>query len=202
MTRPDPGSARPAHATVLGPAREPGVEVLDRDTRDVWQAVATIAPEAWAEVELEPPLVELHSGSGTPVGAMDEHWFVRSPGADEDGPMEERRIGGYRFVLCARPVSAPELPDGPDGPRLLLVDKHHVLQFYAGRRIEILTLPDGSEYVHTIDGGAGKPPIEIPRDWSLRFVELARDWVVPLPHPTTAFFFANGDSFQGPIQAP
>jgi hypothetical protein len=196
------GSARPAHATEMIGAREPHVEVIDPATQHVWQSIGPVMPDAWEAVELDPPWVKVRFGRGVPRAAMDEHWFDRSPGAEIDGPMDEQEIAGHRFGFCARPLGAPELPVGSEGPRRLLVEKHHVLEFYAGRRIEILMLPDGLEFVHTVDGGHGKPVLEIPKGWHLRFVEPSRDWVVALPAPTTAFFFSNGDSFQGPVEAP
>jgi hypothetical protein len=202
MTRSTEGSARPAHATEMIGAREPRVEVLDPATQSVWQSIRPIAPDVWEAVELEPPWVTLRFGPGVPIGAMDEHWFDRSPGAEVDGPTDEQEIGGHRFAFCARPLTQPELPGGPEGPRQLLIDKHHGLLFHAGRRIEILTLPDGRHFVHTIEGGAGKPPLALPEGWHLGFVELVRDWVVRLPAPTTVFLFPNGDSFQGPVETP
>ena len=136
---------------------------------------------------------------GIGVGAMDEHWFARSPGADEDGPMKLREIGGHRFGLCARPASAPTQPEGPGGPRLLLVEKHHVILFAAGREVPVPLHPDGGRFVHVIEGGKGKAPLALPAGWKLDTVKLTEDRVFRLPVPTTVFFFPNGDSYQGPL---
>jgi len=111
------------------------------------------------------------SGVGIGRGAMDESYFRRSPGADADGPMRTMRIGERVFSLCARPLGAAT-PAGEKGPR---------------------------QYVHTIDGGPDKEALLLPDGWLVRSVEIDETWTVDLPAPTTAFFFRNGDSFQGPL---
>ena len=60
----------------------------------------------------------------------------------------------------------------------------------------------GARFVHVIEGGEGKAPLAVPDGWTLESVALEEDWVLPLPNPTTVFFFRNGDSFQGPIEVP
>jgi hypothetical protein len=190
-------SARPANATAMVGARELHGEVLDPGTGNVWQSLEPITREEYQALPLEPGWLRV--GVGT--GAMDEHWFARSPGADEDGPMELREIGGRRFGLCARPASAPTRPAGPDGPRLLLVQKHHVIRFVAGREVPVLLHPDRERFVHVIEGDEGKAPLALPAGWKLESVKLAEDWVLQLPTPTTVFFFPNGDSYQGPLAA-
>jgi hypothetical protein len=187
---------RPAHVTPLIGAQELHGEVLDRSTGNVWQSLEPITREDYQALPLEPGWLPVGIGRG----AMDEHWFARSPGNDEDGPMEHREIGGRRFGLCARPASTPTQPAGPEGPRMLLVQKHHVIRFVSGRRVPVLLHPDGKRYVHVIEGGEGKAPLALPDGWKLECVELADDWVLELPTPTTVFFFANGDSYQGPLE--
>ncbi len=192
-----PASIRPARATPLTDVHEPHGEVLDPRTGDVWQSLEAITPEDYAALPLEPGWLRVGIGRA----AMDEHWFTRSPGRDEDGHMALREIGGRRFGLCARPASGATHPTGPDGPRQLQVQKHHVVRYRAGREVPVLRLPDGERFVHVIEGGQGKASLAVPDGWKLEGVKLAADWVVPLPTPTTVFFFANGDSFQGPLTA-
>jgi hypothetical protein len=158
----------PAHVTAMIGAQQLHGELLDPSTANVWQSIEPISREDCDAL----PVEETWLRAGVGAGAMDEHWFMRSPGADEDAPMEERDIGGHRFCLCARPASAPSQREGP---RHLLVEKHHVLRFVAGREIPVLRLPDGQRFVHVVEGGEDKPP------------------------PTSVFFFRNGDSYQGPL---
>ena len=188
-------SARPANATALIGARDLHGEILDPSTGNVWQSLEPITREDYQALPLEPGWLRVGIGRG----AMDEHWFTRSPGADADGPMELREIGGRRFGLCARPASAPTRPAGPEGPRLLRVQKHHVLRFAAGREVPLLLHPDGERFVHVIEGGAGKAPLALAAGWKLESLKLAEDWVLELATPTTVFFFPNGDSYQGPL---
>lgn len=190
-------TARPDFATEMVGAQELHMEILEPTSRNVWQSLEPVTRAEYDAFRLEAGFVKVGIGRG----AMDEHWFDRSPGANASGPMEVRKFGGREFGLCARPASAPELLFGPDGPRRLLVEKHHVMRFTAGRAIPVLVLPEGTEYVHVIDGGSGEPALQLPEGWRLRQVSLDEDWIVRLPHPATVFFFPRGDSFQGPIPA-
>jgi len=88
---------------------------------------------------------------------------------------------------------------GSAGPRRLLVEKHHVIRFAAGREVPVLEHPDGRRFVHVIEGGEGKAPLDLPDGWEIESVKLAENWVVYLPTPTTVFFLSNGDSYQGPL---
>ena len=116
--------------------------------------------------------------------------------------MEHREIGGRRFGLCARPASTPTQPAGPEGPRMLLVQKHHVIRFLSGRKVPVLLDPDGTRFVHVIEGVEGKASLAVPDGWMLEREELTEDGVLELPSPTTVLFFANGDSYQGPLETP
>jgi hypothetical protein len=179
-------------------AQELHGEVLDPGTGSVWQSLEPITREDYQALPLEPGWLRVGVGRG----AMDEHWFARSPGKGEDGPLELLEIGGRCFGLCARPASKPLQPAGPGGPRMLLVDKHHVLRFLSGRQVPVLLDPDGHRFVHVIEGGEDKARLALPDGWRLERVSLVNDWVLELPHPTTVFFFPNGDSFQGPVATP
>jgi len=178
------------NATVL--PREPRCELLDTAKHEIWMAREP-APRAWFDaLAPEPPLVK----SGYGAGAMDRAWFRRSPGAAEDGPLATREIGGRIFQLVARPDLG-----GMRGefPRRLLVHKHHVIAFDAGRRVPLLRSAEGKDYVQLVTGRAG---LELPGGGSLRELMLDAEWVVELPCPTETWWFANGASFQGPVEAP
>ncbi len=198
--------ARPDFATEMIDRTRPHAEVIDPTTRQVWQSIEPCGADELAALDLPEPLRPVGVGSG----AMDEHWFDRSPGAAEDGPMEERTIDGRRFGHCANPVSMPARPFGEDGPMEMLVDKYHGLRFSAGRRIAILDTPEGEHFVHVIAGGDESSigldedpqgPLVVPEGCRLDYVELEKDWVLRLPHPARVFFFKSGDSFQGPIES-
>ncbi|MCP3985244.1 MAG: hypothetical protein GY723_12715, partial [bacterium] len=75
---------RPAYATPMIDAQELHGEVLDPSTRNVWQSLEPISREDYQALPLEPDWLRVGIGRG----AMDEHWFARSPGKEEDGPME------------------------------------------------------------------------------------------------------------------
>jgi hypothetical protein len=122
-------NVRPDHATEMREQELPHAEVIDPTTRKVWQSIEACDADALRGIDLASPLRPVGVGSG----AMDEHWFDRSPGALENGPMQEPIIDGRRFGHCACPASIPTKPFGEDGPTKLMVDKYHALRFAAGR---------------------------------------------------------------------
>lgn len=176
--------------------REPHAELLDAATHDVWLAPEPMVREELDALVLEPPLVK----TGVGRGVMDRAGFLRSPGDAVDGPLRERIVGGRRWQLVAR----PDLASGPrreGGARVLLVHKHHVLEYDAGREVEILRLPDGALHVHTTAAEGGDRERRLPEGWATFRVHLDAIWTVVLPSPTTTIWFAGHESFQGPLRS-
>lgn len=171
------------------------MEIMDTRVRQVWQVLEPVARDEFQRLVLSPPFVKIGVGRG----AMDGSYFRRSPGAETDGPMETMEYAGYLFSLCARPVGEPELPAGPEGPRRLLVDKHHTVIYRAGSPVRSIEVPDTSRYVQVIEGGSEKTPLALPDGWTLHEEKAEEERIYHLPAPCTVFFFANGDSYQGPV---
>jgi hypothetical protein len=194
----------PPHNLLID-CREPHAEVLDLETGTVWQSHGPISRDAYEALSLPPRLVKIGIGSGV----MDAHYFRRSPGDEADGPVAERELGGRLFIHCANPpAGGPETPVGND-PKLLRVDKHHSLIFEAGTELQLLQLPDGREFVQVIaarpEGGgplqsAPAPELQLPSGWTTRTQKLDARKTIHLPSPTEAWFFANGASYQGPVE--
>ena len=90
-------------------------------------------------------------------------------------------------------------PYGPDGPRVVLVEKHHGGYFESGSRVPILVDPEGSRFVHIVDSGQAPASLALPDGFKLEWWSLTEDWLFQLPTPATAYFFDTGDSYQGPI---
>jgi hypothetical protein len=196
----------PEHNWMIDPD-QPHAELLDLETGRVWQSQQPISKDAYEKLALPDTLRRVGLGRGV----MDAHYFRRSPGAAADGPVTERDVDGHLFVHCANPpASGPEFPVGED-PRLLRVDKHHSLVFEAGREVDVIRLPDGRDFVQVVGasprGGGLMQPEQIrepvafalPEGWELRTEKLSARTTVHLPHPTHAWFFKNGTSFQGPV---
>lgn len=170
---------------------EPHVEIMDGETRQVWQVMTPVSRADYDALAIEAPYKKIGIG----VAVMDAAYFKRSPGTAEDGPMERREIAGLRWARCAAALEFSQ-PAGPAGPQQVSVDKHHVLHFEAGRRLTTLVLPDGSRYVHVI---CGYERLDLPEGWSIETERLAQARTLELPNPTTVFFFPSGDSYQGPV---
>jgi hypothetical protein len=171
---------------------QPHMEILDTSTARVWQVMSGVTRAEYDALEVVLPYVKV----GVAPGNMDGGYFTRSPRQDVDGPMEVRDLFGHTWVYCASPLGAPELVAGEKGPRKITVDKHHVVIYRAGRELNYLTLPDGSEYVHVIPGNE---PLVLPEGWQLRSEQVEQERSIELPAPATVFFFPNGDSYQGPV---
>ena len=74
--------------------------------------------------------------------------------------------------------------------------------------VETMDCGDGNDYLQQVSRGRG--PIlaalgisterQLPQGWSVRTATLQQDLLVELPNPARVVFFANCDSFQGPLQ--
>ncbi len=95
---------------------------------------------------------------------------------------------------------------------MIRAKKHHTLVYEAGREVEVIRAPDGRDFVQLIavapEGGglfqSAELPVDIddlglPRGWALRTEKVIELLVIHLPFPAEALFFANGASFQGPV---
>ena len=186
---------------------KPHAEVIELTSKTVWQSRLPMTGEMLKNLSLPSGFIVV--GSGTAV--MDGHYFRRSPGHAEDGPVSERDIAGHQFVHCANPPAIGAETPISGGPQLLKVDKHHSLIFLPDRKVDVLCLPDGKEYIQVItaspEGGGllQKASVSsnrtlLPDGWRLRTVNFRARTTIHLPNPTEAWFFANGVSFKGPVE--
>ena len=188
----------------------PHGEVLEISSRNIWQSVNPITREEFAALSLPDGFVRVGIGSGI----MDAHYFRQSPGAVQPGPVRERVIGNLRFIHCANPPAAGADTPIANGPKRLMVNKHHTLIFEPGRELPIIRTPEGCDYVQVIaatpEGGgllqkesdetsANAAELSLPTDWQPRTERVTARTYIHLPNPTEAWFFPDGSSFQGPI---
>ena len=195
---------------MLVDCQELHAELLDLEAGTVWQSHRPISREAYRALELPENLIKVGIGAGV----MDAHYFRRSPGAEADGPVAEREIAGRCFIHCANPPKGgPETPLGDD-PKRMRVDKYHSLVFEKGSEVQVIGDEGGRDFVQVISvslggegilqtagPGVGGSEIPLPEGWSLRTETFSSRRTIHLPNPTEAWFFANGASFQGPVEA-
>lgn len=186
---------QPPEENVTRHPRRTHMEILDPRGGDVWLLQEPVTIEEFKALKVDPPLFK----SGLAAAAMDSAWFGRSPGADADGPLETRLIGGRRFARVARVRRFAGLPRG-DAPALLSVEKHHVLGFEAGRRLVAALLPDGRYYIEQTEARPGRP-FAPPADWKLCTLRIDAPWSLRLNCPASVYFFASLRSFCGPLAA-
>jgi hypothetical protein len=185
--------ALPAGNVVVDP-RLPHMEVMDMARGDAWLCMAPVTAAQFKSLAVAAPLIK----SGFTTSVMDASCFYRSPGADADGVLETRVIGGLTFGRVARVGRFNGLPkDGT--PALLSVIKHQALGFDAGRTVEFVRPPDGAWYVELTEAREGQAPATLPPDWKVARVALAAPWSVRLPCPTSAWFFTSLRSYHGPL---
>lgn len=177
------------------------MEIMEAASRAVWLAQEAVTEEQFDA--LVAPQGFVKTGLGRSVA--DVAWFARSPGADCDAPLDTLDSSGVRFVRVARP-GTPE--PGFRGVLVLPVHKHHSLLYRAGRTLEVMRFGDGLNYVPVVTEARGPGVVRaqreaarvLPEGWTVRRVTLARELLVELPNPARVAFFANGDSFQGPVR--
>jgi hypothetical protein len=188
----DSSSGVPAPNVTVAP-RELHMEIFDSRTADVWLCQRPVTAAEYQALQPEPPYVK----SGLARSAMDFAWFLRSPGALADGPLESRIIGGLPMVRVARPLDFRGFAAG-DAPTRLTIDKHHLIGFNAGTRARLVQLPDGAFFVQQTVS-AGPVSIPLPADWKAFELRSEARWSVCLGAPVTVYFFRNLSSFQGPL---
>ena len=182
---------------MVGGGRDPHIEVIEVATGRVWMSVEPVTQQDYDA------LLEGLGESLRPIGigsaAMDAALFQYSPNCEGE-PVCERTIGGHRFINVAIPGDRASLPGGM---MQIMVNKAHVLGFEAGRRLVILSLPEG-DFVEVVGSADQDSQLPLPEGASLKTIELQEPWVVPLPTPTTTLwhFGAGMRSFQGPVVVP
>lgn len=181
-------------------------EIVNTQTNEVWLCQHPITRETFKALVLP----EQFSKVGIGRAAHDLAYFRRSPGTGEDGPLETMEVDNLVFSKVAKPGAFEQkyLLQGYQNFFLLSVYKYHIVQFAAGRTIEVLTMEDGSDYVPNIaaseEGMTSQLLKEwtLPEDWSIRKVTLQEELVVEIPCPSRVCFFNNGYGFHGPVVIP
>ncbi len=182
---------------------EPGlhIEIIDTSNMQVWQTMANVTYDDYAALQVEAPYRKVGIGGLAAYCSF----FRRSPNADSDGAMESMDYGEHHFSRCASPVGAPSFPAGPDGPRLMSINKHHSIVYTAGRDLHYLESPDGDAYVHVVGTGQARDALKIPEGWMFRVARIEKETIIHLPCPTSVLFFdtdAGLESYQGPVSPP
>ena len=173
------------------------MEVVEVASGRVWMSVDPATPQDY-DILLE-TLDDSLRGVGIGAAAMDAALFRYSPGGEGE-PVRGRAIGGRQFINVAVP-GEPTLQ--PDGMMKILVDKAHVVGYEAGRKLTIMSSPEG-DFVEVVGNADHDEELPLPEGASLKTIELQAPWVVTLPTPTVTFFhFGSGmRSFQGPVTLP
>lgn len=171
----------------------PHAEVMDLESGDVWLCQQPITEARFNMLKTARPLVK----SGYGRAHFDYAWFLRSPGADADGPLDARDIDGLRFVRVARPREMVALRSD-HLPTRLVIEKHHVIGFHADRKVTLARLPDGAFYVLHTETLTDIADVD-PEDWEMFTLTLFAPWTIALPCPAHVYFFGNLRSFAGPL---
>lgn len=164
-------------------------EVFEMATGQVWLHQQAITQEVYESLYTGPAFMK--SGIGRSV--MDVAWFLRSPGATADGPLETRSIGGLEFSRVARPIDFRGFNKG-DAATLLMVDKHHVLGYHAGRTLRLIQMPDGT-WCAPQTAPVNGPALQFPAGGKPVDVQLQQAWTVQLPNPAPVYFFRDLSSY-------
>src|SRR5690242_2519995 len=115
-----------ATQNVTNEPRRPHMEVMNPQTGDVWLSQEPITFEEFKSLRIAPPLDK----SGCATAAFDAAHFLRSPGAEAEGPLEGCIVDGRTFVRVGRALAF-----SGKGPMLVKVQKHHVMTFAKGTEV-------------------------------------------------------------------
>ncbi len=171
------------------------MEVIDTATNMVWMSYDVVTQKDFDDLELGDGLQRV----GIAAASMDAALFKHSPNGEGEAVME-RTIGGHRFINVATPLKTTPLPGGMTE---LMVGKAHVLGYNAGRKVSVLSTPEG-DFVELVGDNEFDDQLLLPEGFSIKQIELAAPWVVELPNPTKTIwqFGESMRSFQGPVALP
>ena len=197
MTAPDPRLGNPEWSdnwTLGGGVR---FELIEAATSRVLicQAEVTAAEIA----SFEAPEGFGHALAGEAVADM--AFFARSPGAEQDGPVETVELGGRRFSYIARPARFETLAQGATE---MTIDKHHAMLYRAGRTLDVLDFGDGTVATPawgSTDPAAALTDAMLDRSWRLRRVRLTDDLLTTIPNPARVIVLDRAFGFHGPVDA-
>jgi haloalkane dehalogenase len=149
--------------------------------------------------------IELPAGwfkSQTREGTTTSDRFLRSPGADEEGPLTEAELFGHTWEQNAILIETGIEMDDQGLLEAASVAKYHELTYKAGKTVHILISPEGEYYILVgRDANRTQEAPTIPDSWQLVENVLVEDLIVQLPNPTLNIRADNEDSFQGPLSA-
>ncbi len=173
------------------------MEVKEVDSNLVWMSAEPVTFDDFDALELDEKFVKV----GIAAAAMDRAAFKYSPNESAKAVLQ-RQINGRQYINVAIPGQV-SMPDQAGGPVKVIVNKAHVLGFDAGRRVTVLTTPDG-DFVEVISSSVEDESLVLPAGGVLKTLTLDEPWIVTLPSSTTAYFWFDKGmrSFQGPVTLP
>ncbi len=173
------------------------MEIAEVADQMVWMTRSPVEKSEFEALEVDAS----YTKSGVGPASMDRAGFRHSPDRPDE-PVREREIGGHQFINVAAPAGLKP-PTEQGAPMTGYVNKAHVLGFEAGRRLAILTTPEG-DFVEVVGDASHDADLLLPEGGELSEIVLTDHWVVPLPTPTRVFFWWQGAvrSFQGPVTLP
>lgn len=173
----------------------PGYELLDLADGDVW-ATRNWAPEEYAAFSL--PVSWIFWRKNDPrVILADQGRFLQSPGC-KDGQYSYMQAFDRQFLQVVHLEKFPN--DDQDLIRQVDLEKYHVLQYFAGRTINILQSPTGQRFIGvsiSLDRSTDTPTL--PEGWTLTEHLLTTELQVDLLGRVSVLRLDNEDSYQGPL---
>ena len=149
--------------------------------------------------------IELPTGwfkSQTREGTTTSDRFLRSPGANEEGPLTEAELFEHTWVQNAVIIESGIEMDDQGLLNAARVAKYHELTYGAGEEVRILISPDEKYFVLVgRDANRTQEDPTIPANWQVVEHIPTDDLIIQLPNPTLNIRADNEDSFQGPLSA-
>lgn len=175
-----------------------GYEFVDLARRKVW---ATLDWDAKSFKSFEPPWHKPYYIKNSPRILMaDKGEIIRSPACEGDGEFNTLKAFGREFRQVVRLVSFERIGTGDAQLTLTRLEKYHSLEYRAGRKVNVLTAPDGAQYIE-VARSADRPDHSpaLPDRWQITSHVLDQDFNQRLMGVITNIRTAEEDSYQGPL---
>ncbi len=181
---------------VPGGAGDVFMEIMNTADMSTWMCLEPVTEDQFKRIEPQLPWIR----SGRAPAAMDRAAFAHPPGKPDD--FSSMQCGDLTFRHVATPLDFDPSIFAKKGAIRLLVDKHHILGFAAGREITVMDL-DGASYIELIGTSEEDSDLALPPGANLRKITHGEPLIIHLPNPTvTYFWFGQARSFQGPVDLP
>jgi len=168
-----------------------GYELFDLKNKIVWLTLE-FTDEEFKALE---PLPGWMKNDSSRVPHFDKSRFIKSPGPD--GKLTTKSMYGHTFLHVCNMLEWPHDADKDGLIKSATLEKYHEVTYNCGKKIKVLTSPEGKQYMYiNSEGERGKEIPKLPHGWILEEGTLKEDLTVDLSGKVEVLRLSNNDSYQ------